>query len=91
MNFIFRKIKNLKNHEFNFFQGQKGSKNMDSIFYINLKEPEVRSGRVKMSGESGRDEIFQPELFESSENMKQTRLDIRVTRPTLPDSANPGF
>ena len=40
---------------------------------------------------SGRDEIFQPELFESSENMKQTRLDIRVTRPTLPDSANPGF
>ena len=35
--------------------------------------------------------LNQPELFESSENMKQTRLDIRMTRPTLPDSANPGF
>ena len=48
-------------------------------------------GSGQTSGWSGRDEIFQPELFESSENMKQTRLDIRVTRPTLPDSANPGF
>ena len=50
-------------------------------------------GSVKISGRdgSGRDEIFQPELFESSENMKKTRLDIRMTRPTLPDSSNPGF
>ena len=50
-----------------------------------------RCARVGENLGSGRDEIFQPELFESSENMKKIRLDIRMMRPTLPDSANPGF
>ena len=58
---------------------------------IDLSTLNQRCARVGENLGSGRVEIFQPELFESSENMKQTRLDIRMTRPTLPDSANPGF